>query len=547
MKRQGMKQRRADIARFLHLASTLTRHGAGWWLARGKGDGSQRLRAMLEAMGGSFVKLGQMLALQPDIVPPGYCRALQDLLDRMPPVDFADVQETIEREAGRPIDEIFDRLEREPLATASIAQVHVAWIAGRKLAVKVQRPGAEREFGSDIRLVERTMRWIRRLRLRGLYWLLEPLGEFVNWTAEELDFRCEARYAEQLAQLAEGHAIQRVPSPWPGLVSRRLLVVDFLEGSMLLNYLRALEGESSSDAPAALPDELEPKGFDRRRFAANIVDNFLRDAFENGIYHADLHPANLMMLEDSVVGYVDFGITGVLSRYGRRQLMAMTLALSTGDMELFHRCFRELTVPDPRARPDLFRRGLDRLAASWYGPQGELRVNFTRIMVDMLALSREAHFLPERDIVKYIRSSIAIDGLITRFAPDFDVGGYLAERCATHMAAARRRDQLALPRLLEWGSTTSRLLTDGPQRLEQLVETLESEDIPSTPPGHANGDRGLVLGVSMLAVAGLSVLAPPELAAPGFNLWTAQMLFLAASAMGLALIAWRGTHEFARR
>ncbi|MEO1083125.1 MAG: AarF/UbiB family protein, partial [Acidobacteriota bacterium] len=476
--------RAAAPRRFLQLMRVGIVDGVPWWFRRRTPTGPQLFRGLLEKLGGSFVKLGQMLSLQPDLVPAPYCRALQDLLDRVPAFPFEEAAALIEVELGRPPSQLFDRIDQRPLATASVAQVHVAWIGGQKVAVKVQRPTAERDFGNDIRLVGRICWLIRRLRLRPLYWLLEPLGEFVAWTAEELDFRCEARYAEQLGDLAEGHAIQRVPRVHRRLTTRRVLVVDFLDGAVLLDYLRALEADPTGHAARAL----EPPGFDPDRFAANIVDNFLVDAFEHGIYHADLHPANLLMLDSSVVGYVDFGITGLLSRPARRQLMAMTLALVTGDMDLFHRCFRSLTAPDPRARPEVFRRGLDDLARHWYDPDsGALRVNFTRIMVDMLALSRRADFLPERDIVKYIRSSISIDGLIVRFAPQFDVGSYLAERCADLVRAERRRELLALPRLVEWVESSGRLLVDGPERFRRFVErndagSLEADRAALPPP-----------------------------------------------------------------
>src|SRR5688572_19544104 len=190
----------------------------------------QRLRRLFEKLGGTFVKFGQMLALQPDILSPEYCNALFELLDRVAPFSYNDVRRIVTSELGRPPEEVFDSFEPAPLATASVGQVHVAWLRGEKVAVKVQRPRVEVEFTSDIRLMVATMAAIRWLCLRSLEWMLEPMTEFVGWTREELDYRNEARYSERLRALSAGSTIQYVPRVYAEVTTRRVLVVEFLEG-----------------------------------------------------------------------------------------------------------------------------------------------------------------------------------------------------------------------------------------------------------------------------------------------------------------------------
>ena len=178
------------------------------------------------------------------------------------------------------------------------------------------------------------------------------------------------------------------------------------------------------------PHKLRAGGFDPSRFARHIIDNFLGDAFQYGVFHADLHPANLLVLPGDVVGYVDFGITGVLSRYSRRHLVAMTLAYTHADVTVMADEFFKLTWSEPDADPARFRSVLAELSQEWYEGEGAHTVfkkNFTLVMLDMLTASRQAGIRPERDVIKYIRSAIAADGLITRFAPGFNVGRYLEE------------------------------------------------------------------------------------------------------------------------
>ncbi len=547
-----MKRLWHSLVRLWRLSRVLARHGLAYlserlatkWpfsarhLKAPDLPAPERLRVMIEDMGGTYIKFGQMLALQPDILPLAYCNALFNLLDRVEPFPYEEAERIFIEELGRRPEEVFDRFEHRPVATASVGQVHVAYLDGRKLAVKIQRPNAEFDFGTDIRLMVAMIRWIRRLRLTFLYWLIEPTTEFIGWTREELDYRYEARYSERMRENATLNPVQVVPRVHEAYTTRRTLVVEYLEGVTLLKYLRA------RDESAEAAQRLEPEGFDRRRFAANVIDNFLGDAFKNGIYHADLHPANLIILPGSVVGYIDFGITGVISRHARRHLVAMTLALAEGDMDTLNSQFLEVSAYDPNADPQAFRAGLDRLARAWYrddGGERRLAVNFTRIMGDMLVLSRRTGVLPERDIVKYIRSSIAIDGLVTRFAPVFDVGEYLVEACSRYLLWQGRRNRYAPARLLDFSAASGKLLRDGPRRAGRLLDRLAAGELPvklRSDGDREAGDRALrVRALSLagaLGVAALTLGAGGGDATPGLNLWSAQWLFIGVAGALLA-------------
>src|SRR5215468_271115 len=369
----------SDLRRIAYIASVLLRHllayvaGARlvhWpWLARrlpsGTLPGPERLRIVFEELGGTFIKLGQMLALQPDILSLAYCNALFKLLDRITPFIFEEAEETFIEQFGRRPTEIFERFDQQPLATASIGQVYVAYLDGRKVAVKVQRPSVKEDFAGDIRLMTGMIRLIQKLHVTPLYWMLEPLSEFVGWTREELDYRVEARYMEQLRRNAHDNAQEYIPKVFWEYTTHCILTLEFLEGVTILNYLRALETGDELTV-----QRLHKQGFDAEEFAQNIIDNFLRDAFQHGMFHADLHPANLMILPHSIVGYIDFGITGVISSYMRQHLVALTLAYVRGDLDgMFAEFFKESAL-DADAHLEGFRRGLDPLAEGWYIMEG---------------------------------------------------------------------------------------------------------------------------------------------------------------------------------
>jgi ubiquinone biosynthesis protein len=232
------------------------------------------------------------------------------------------VRQTLAAELGRRRARLAS-MDPEPLATASIAQVHVADLDGQRVAIKVQRPGIEQQFRSDVRMMMVLLGIVRLLRVRPLYWLDEPIREFAGWTDEELDFRREARHLSLVRHQSLGRRGVRMPAVMIGLTTRRVLVTEYLDGVPMATYMRARETNDANFG--AMHARLRGQGFDAGAFGRQIIFNFTHDSFYHGLFHADLHPANLLILPGNVVGYVDFGITGAIGPYARTWLAAMTL------------------------------------------------------------------------------------------------------------------------------------------------------------------------------------------------------------------------------
>jgi ubiquinone biosynthesis protein len=502
----------------------------------------ERVRDLFQDLGGTFLKFGQMLALQPDILPIEFCNALFDLLDRVPPFPFDDVERIFIEDLGRPAIDLFDSIEISPVASASIGQVHAATLAGRKVAVKVQRPTARVQFTSDIRLMSLAIRLIRRLRLRRVYWLIEPMTEFVLWTSEELDYRVEARYMERLRRNAATNARERVPAVlWP-YVTHRILVSEFLDGETVLGYLRRRES-----TPAVVADAHGPEAFNPHALASNIIDNFLGDVFQHGIFHADLHPANLVIMPGDVVGYVDFGITGTISRFSRQNLIAMTLAYTRADLTGMCDAFFRVCALDARSTIEAFRSGVERASYDWYGSGTagpRLRKNFTRVMLDMLRLSRECGVWPEREVIKYIRSAIAIDGLITRLAPAFDVRGHLERVCARYVAGHSPYSTAISEAIAAWASVGARLFRTGGARTATILQRISAGGFPmrlelERPVRRAASSRGAVAAACFIAGAAAMVGLPANVDAGAA---TAELSMIAC----LVALLVRGSRRFER-
>jgi ubiquinone biosynthesis protein len=462
MKAKASLSRFKDI--FFIAARHVVLHFLHRWLARwprlarkipGENiPGPKRFRLALEEVGGTFIKFGQMLAMQSDLLPLNYCTALFSLFDRVPPFSYEEVEKTFLEDLGQSPLETFESFDRRPLATGSIGQVHIATLAGRKVAVKVRRPTILSDFDADIATMRFTVNVVKLLRIRALYWIIAPTEEFIAWTQDELDYRREAHYMDELGRNARANEHEKVPAVFWSCTTARILTVEYLEGLTVSEYLRQKETGTTTVSSDFVP----------QLFGARLIDNFLGDAFRHGMFHADLHPGNLMIMPGNVVGYIDFGISGVLSPYSRRHLISMTLSYARGDLDAMCESFFRITTLDKNANPQGFRQGLKRAAASWYGnddDQSRLRKSITSIMLELLVLSRENGIWPQRDVIKYIRSAIALDGLVKTFAAGMDIGRHLEQACERHIKWDSMRNLISPEALTGWFGGYAHLVRDG--------------------------------------------------------------------------------------
>jgi ubiquinone biosynthesis protein len=468
-------------------------------------SGPDRFKQLIEELGGTFVKFGQMLALQSDLLPLQYCRALFTLFDSMAPFSYEEVEQVFREDLRRTPREIFDSFDVRPIAAGSIGQVHVAMLSGQKVAVKVRRPTILNDFGADIAAMKSIVHFVKLLRIHALYWIISPTEEFVAWTQEELDFRREAHYMEELRRNARDNPSETVPAVFWSCTTARILTAEFLEGITVSDYLRNPE-EGKARAPA---------GSDPNTLAAHLIDNFLGDAFRHGMFHADLHPGNLVIMSGNVVGYVDFGISGVLSRYSRRHLISMTLAYARGDLDGMCESFFRITTSDKNANVQRFRERLQEVSSTWYGihaTQRRLRKSITSIMLDLLVLSRESGIWPQRDVIKYIRSAIALDGLLKTFSPGTDIGRHLELACERHLKWDSARSLTSPDVVAGWFGGYINLARDGALRAVSLLRRLGTatsvKQLFASKSGHAHSSKRWRQALQMIWIGTCMTLLP---------------------------------------
>jgi len=252
----------------------------------------QRIRRTLEELGPTFIKLGQLLSGRGDLLPPEYVHELVKLLDAAPPVPADQIRQVMEKELGAPVERLFATFQDEPIASASIGQVHRASLpGGEQVVVKVQRPGVENVIKADLGILLHQARFLEnRSELLREYRLVEIVEELARTLCDELDYTIEGRNAERFRYNLRHDERLIIPRIYWPLTSRRVITMEDVGGIKLTELER-----------------LRAEGYDLAAVAAIGVEVYLEQVFVDGFFHADPHPANIMVVEDKIA-LVDFGM-----------------------------------------------------------------------------------------------------------------------------------------------------------------------------------------------------------------------------------------------
>jgi ubiquinone biosynthesis protein len=441
-------------------------------------DGPILLREGLEKAGGTFVKFGQILSLQIDILPREYCEALMGLLDRVPTASPVEVRAIFEAEFDLAPEIIYRQFDYKAIASASIGQVHRGLLQdGTPVAIKVQRPGVRRDFHRDVLLMRGFVWLIFLFRIKNLYFTRDLVRELGEWTQDELDYRREAAHCNLLAENAAGSPTERLPAIYWNLTSSRVLTMEFLEGPTVSTYLKYVERGDEVELA-----KLREAGFIPSVFSNNVISNFLRDAFRHGVFHADLHPANLLILPNNVVGYVDFGIVASLTPEARRKQIELTLAYATGSPEAIYREFLNICVVTPDADLEGMRLRIAQMSKTWYvepaiGGQVKFRVSVTLAMMDLLAIASDYGVLIDREMIKYVRSTVLVDGLVSLLSPGFDIAGVLRKLVEEYLVDAASRKVFSRAGALSIATDLAIWMKRGPTSMLRSLDLFERREI----------------------------------------------------------------------
>ena len=428
--------RAARTRRYGQIVRIAVRHGLGRAL-RGRADPGRRqelarsLTAALDQGGVTFVKLGQVLSTRRDLLPAEFVTELGRLQDRAAAAPWAQVEAMLVAELGRPVDEVFATVSAEPLAAASVAQVHTATLrTGERVVLKIQRPGIRPVVERDLDIVHRLARTLATTTTWGRAMGVRELADgFAVALREELDFRVEAaNMAAVAAGGGDGPAGIVIPVPHRELCTERLLVMQRLDGVPL----------------AAAGPLIAERGLDRAALARTLLGTLLRQVVLDGVFHADPHPGNVLLLTDGRLALLDFGSVGRLDVTVRAALQQLLLAVDRGDPVAVSDALLEVVPRPDEIDPAALERAVGVVLARHLGPGS---VPGMRMFADLVRIVAGFGLAVPPAVAAVFRALATGEGTLTQLAPGFDVVAearrFAAERLAEQWRTASPRQLLA--------------------------------------------------------------------------------------------------------
>lgn len=374
-----------------------------------------KMRLMLEALGPTFVKVGQILSMRSEILPQAFCDELAKLRADADPMPYQTVLETLSSEYGRPIGEIFEHIDPTPLGSASLAQVHRATLlTGEDVAVKVQRPGVRETMAQDVSI----MRSIARLATRVMPSAqVVDLGGVVEelWDTfeSETDFLVEARNLAEFKRFCQPYAYMDCPKPYMDLCTEHVVVMDYVEGISVSH-----------------PEQLIAAGYDLKEIGTKLVDNYATQVLDDGFFHADPHPGNIIIAGGQIV-LIDLGMTGRLNAKTRSVLKQMIFAVAKQDSPALADGLLRFagTESDASDYPALLA-DLDTIVAE-YGTVDLKDLDLASFVTALTQLAQRHGIEVPSTVTTVARALVTLEGLLDEFIPDVNMIEIISEHIAT--------------------------------------------------------------------------------------------------------------------
>lgn len=364
-----------------------------------------KLRQALQELGPTFIKLGQIASSRRDLVPPMIAFELEKLLDHVTPVPFEQIREIAETELEGPLEEIFSEFTEEPLATASIGQVHAATLhSGEQVAVKVQRPDIRPTMEMDLAILsdlasflEERTDWAKTYRLR------EMIVEFSRSLHNELDYRVEGRNCERIAKQFEKQPTVVIPRVHWNFTTGKVLTMDKIEG------IKANDLE-----------KLDEGGYDRKIIARKIFDSMLHQILDEGVFHGDPHPGNILILPENVVAYLDFGMVGRLDNKLKEQFAPFIIHMRNRNTEGMVELFLEMGFISEETDLRALRRDMDDLQNKYYDVSLD-EVSLGTIFIELFQVAYRHQILIPTEIAVLGKSILTLEGVISKLDPSLNM------------------------------------------------------------------------------------------------------------------------------
>ncbi len=495
----------------------------------------EHVRLAIEELGPTFIKLGQILSTRPDLIPPAYIHELAKLQDTVPPADWEGVRARVEAELEGTLEELFVSFDVEPLAAASLAQVHAATLpGGEDVVVKVQRPGIEKVISVDLEILFDLARLVQERTVLGeLYDLPEIAEDFAYALRAEMDYRREGRNADRFRRNFADEPALYIPKVYWDHTTGRVLVLERIHGIRIGDI-----------------EALDAAGVDRHQVTGNVARIILKQVLEDGFFHADPHPGNFFVMDGAVIGAMDFGMVGRVSPALRSNLVRLyVVAIGMDSEEIVEQLIRMGAASHRVDRAGL-KRELERLLDKYHGlPLEEIRA--LEVVEEVMPIAFRHHLRLPSDLWLLGKTLGMMEGVALKLDPGFDIFAFsetYVRRFAWQMASPRLWGRRLLRGVGDWQELFTTLPRSAPRILDRL-EQGELEFILSlkeTDQAIGRLDRianRLAITILIAALTVSLALLMPLVAAGGrgFAFWLVVTGFAVAALVGFMLLLsmWR--------
>lgn len=397
-----------------------------------KGMTPEKLRNIVEDLGPTFVKLGQIMSMRQDMLPAAYCRELSKLRTEVSPMPFDEVRQVIEEEYDTRLERVFAPFDRQPLGAASIAQAHAAVLRdGSPVVVKVQRQGIRDVMARDIQLLRKAARILKAASSAGN---ALDFGVILNemWAVaqQEMDFLIEARNAGEFYKLNQDVAYVTCPQIHSQVTTSRVLVMEYIEGFDLDR-----------------PDILTDNGYDLEEIGLKLADNYVKQIIDDGFFHADPHPGNLRIREGQIV-FLDLGMMGRLSQRDKALFRQAVRAIAEHNVNALKDVLLTLGVHNGRINHTRLYGDIEDLLTQ-YGSMGLADMDLGRMLEEFLGLANSHGISMPEGVTMLTRGMLTIQGVLASLAPELNLVQIMANR----MLGEAARDFDLLAELKDGGKT----------------------------------------------------------------------------------------------